>query len=40
MIELIYNDEEKYMTGEGKLTEPKNVKQIGEPKEYKKMHIV
>lgn len=39
MIELIYNDEEKYMTGEGKLTEPKNVKQIGEPKEYKKIFL-
>lgn len=39
MIELIYNEEEKYITGEGKLSEPKNVKQIGEPREYKKIFL-
>ena len=39
MIELIYNEEEKYITREGKLTEPKNVKQMGEPKEYKKIFL-
>ena len=39
MIELIYNEDEKYITGEGKLAEPKNIKQIGEPKEYKKIFL-
>lgn len=39
MIELIYNEEEKYITREGKLAEPKNVKQMGEPKEYKKIFL-
>ena len=39
MIELIYNEEEKYLTGGGQLKEPKNVKQIGEPKEYKKIFL-
>ena len=39
MIELIYNEEEKYITGEEKLAEPKNVKQMGEPKEYKKIFL-
>lgn len=39
MIELIYNEEEKYITGEGKLAEPKNVKQVGEPREYKKIFL-
>lgn len=39
MIELIYNEEEKYTTGEKTLPNPKNVKQIGEPREYKKIFI-
>ena len=39
MIELIYNEEEKYTAEEKHLGEPKNVKQIGEPTEYKKIFI-
>lgn len=39
MIELIYNEEEKYTAEEKHLGEPKNVKQIGEPREYKKIFI-
>ena len=39
MIELIYNEEERFITGEGKLSEPKNVKQMGEPREYKKIFL-
>ncbi len=38
MIELIYN-EEPSGSAEEKLPEPKNMKQIGEPKEYKKIFI-
>lgn len=39
MIELIYNEEEKSTIEEATLPEPKNVKQVGEPKEYKKLFI-
>lgn len=39
MIELIYNEEEASVTPEKKLPEPKNVKQMGEPREYKKIFI-
>lgn len=39
MIELIYNEEERYTAEEKPLAEPKNVKQIGEPGEYKKIFI-
>lgn len=39
MIELIYNEEEKGTTDEENLQEPKNVKQIGEPKDYKRIYI-
>lgn len=39
MIELIYNEEEESTTEEMALPEPKNVKQVGEPKEYKKIFI-
>ncbi len=38
MIELIYNEEPAGTEG-SKLPEPKNVKQVGEPKEYKKIFI-
>lgn len=37
MIELIYNEEEKHTSGEKMLPMPKNTKQIGEPREYKKI---
>ena len=37
MIELIYNEEEAASGPEKKLSEPKNVKQVGEPREYKKI---
>lgn len=39
MIELIYNEEEESAAEEKILPEPKNVKQVGEPKEYKKIFI-
>lgn len=39
MIELIYNEEEESTTEEMTLPEPKNVKQVGEPKESKKIFI-
>ena len=39
MIELIYNEEESVVTGERELLEPKNVKQIGEPRNYKKIFL-
>lgn len=39
MIELIYNEEESSTTEEATLSEPKNVKQVGEPREYKKIFI-
>ncbi len=39
MIELIYNEEGEYTTDEKVLAEPKNVKQIGEPREFKKIFI-
>lgn len=39
MIELIYNEEGEYTAEEKTLAEPKNVKQIGEPKEFKKIFI-
>lgn len=39
MIELIYNEEESSVTEEATLLEPKNRKQIGEPREYKKIFI-
>lgn len=39
MIELIYNEEETTLAPEKKLPEPKSIKQIGEPREYKKIFI-
>ena len=39
MIELIYNEEEESTLEEATLLEPKNVKQVGEPREYKKIFI-
>ena len=39
MIELIYNEEGESTTEERTLPEPKNVKQVGEPKDYKKIFI-
>lgn len=39
MIELIYNEEGESVTEEKHLPEPKNVKQVGEPKDYKKIYI-
>ena len=39
MIELIYNEEGDVTTEESKLSEPKNIKKIGEPKAYKKIFI-
>lgn len=39
MIELIYNEEEEISVGKETLEEPKNVRQIGEPREYKKIFI-
>lgn len=39
MIELIYNEEGEFTTGQSKLLEPPNKKKIGEPKEYKKIFI-
>ena len=39
MIELIYNEEETSLAPEKKLPEPKSIKQIGEPREYKKIFI-
>ena len=39
MIELIYNEEEASVVPEKKLSEPKNVKQVGEPREYKKIFM-
>ena len=39
MIELIYNEEEAASGPEKKLPEPKNVKQVGEPREYKKIFM-
>lgn len=38
MIELIYNEEENSVENE-KLAEPKNIRQIGEPREYKKIFV-
>lgn len=39
MIELIYNEEEVSTLEEATLPEPKNIKQVGEPREYKKIFI-
>ena len=39
MIELIYNEEEDVTLEERALPEPKNIKQVGEPREYKKIFI-
>lgn len=39
MIELIYNEEEESTQENAILPEPKNVKQVGEPREYKKIFI-
>jgi len=39
MIELIYNEEETSAASEKGLPEPKSIKQIGEPREYKKIFI-
>lgn len=39
MIELIYNEEEKCTMEETVPAKPRNVKQVGEPKEYKKIFI-
>ena len=39
MIEIIYNEEDIHTTEETALTKPKNVKQIGEPKEYKQIFL-
>ncbi len=39
MIELIYNEEEESTSEEMTLPEPKNVKQVGEPGENKKIFI-
>lgn len=39
MIELIYNEEEEAALEETSLPEPKNVKQVGEPRELKKIFI-
>lgn len=39
MIELIYNEEGEYTSEEKALVEPKNIKQMGEPGEYKKIFI-
>ena len=39
MIELIYNEEETVVTDDEVLLEPKNVKQIGEPRSYKKIFL-
>ncbi len=39
MIELIYNEEESSTIEEKALPEPKNVKQVGEPREYKKIFL-
>lgn len=38
MIEMIYHEEEN-PTEEGTVQEPKNVRQMGEPKEYKRIYI-
>ena len=39
MIELIYNEEEEFTSEERTFEEPKNIKQIGDPKDYKKIYI-
>lgn len=39
MIEFIYNEEERAAYGKKNLPEPKNVKQIGLPKEHKKIFV-
>lgn len=39
MIEFIYNEEEGFTAEENALPEPKNVKQIGTPKTYKKIYL-
>lgn len=39
MIELIYNEEKRAAGEEKILREPKNIKQIGMPKEHKKIYI-
>lgn len=39
MIELIYNEDERSAAEEGKLQEPKNIRQIGIPGEYKKIYV-
>ena len=39
MIELIYNEEEETTVEKAALPEPKNVRQVGEPREYKKIFI-
>ena len=39
MIEIIYNEEGETLTEEKVLTEPKNIKQVGQPGEFKKIFI-
>ena len=39
MIELIYNEEEETITEGKKLSEPKNIRKIGEPKEHKRIFV-
>ena len=39
MIEMIYNEEGELKTEEKTLTEPKNIKQVGLPGEYKKIFM-
>lgn len=39
MIELIYHEEKETAGGENSFREPKNLKQIGEPKDYKKIYM-
>ena len=39
MIEIIYNEEGETLTEEKVLTEPKNIKQVGQPGEFKRIFI-
>ena len=39
MIELIYHEEKEAADGENSFREPKNLKQIGDPKDYKKIYM-
>ena len=39
MIEIIYNEEGETLTEENVLTEPKNIKQVGQPGEFKRIFI-